>query len=105
MPYKLPRYPSNKLLFLEVCRKVIEVQQPIARKQKHGYSFPIQIGVYLCANTQNSKNAKIEMSKYRFDLYQDPQGRFDPIGNISKVMGEYFIHESKLEDHWANCEE
>lgn len=59
----------------------------------------------MCQCMQNTKNVEIELEKYSMKMYNDPRGRFDPIGKIRKVKGSFFIHEFAVEDDWANCEE
>ena len=61
-PWKLPRYPSDKVLLLELCRKIVEVRRQFGDQCLHLFEFPITIGNYSCADFDVAESAEIDVA-------------------------------------------
>ena len=47
-PLKLPRYPNDMIVLIEIVRQEIQVNVLSASLRKKGYEFPIKVGAYSC---------------------------------------------------------
>lgn len=62
-PYKLPRYPTNKMILLKVIKQLDTYEKIQRGKKKAGISFPHFVGKMLesCPLAQAANNADVEM--------------------------------------------
>lgn len=76
--YQLPRYPTNRMIMLEVSRQLIAYDK-IIRKKKRGLHFPIVMGNSLeeCPSLQAAKEEEDELQFYHLTLHTSRQD-FDP---------------------------
>lgn len=102
--YKLPRYPTNRMILLELSRQLVAYDKIIRKKKKGGLHFPIVLGNSLeeCPTLQVAKEAEDELKFYKLTLHTSGQD-FDPRGKSRTVQGQEYKHRVHLEDFWANA--
>ena len=61
-PWKLPHYPSYKLLLLELCRQIVQVTRQFGDRCLDFFKFPITIGNYSCADLEIAKSAELDVA-------------------------------------------
>ena len=47
-PLKIPRYPSDMIMLIEIMKQVIQVNMLSKSLKKKGYEFPMKVGAYSC---------------------------------------------------------
>lgn len=102
--YRLPRYPTDRMVMLEVSRQLMAYDKIIKKKKKGGLHFPIVMGNSLeeCPSLQAAKEVEDELQFYHLTLHTSRQD-FDPQRRIKIVQGEEYKHKAYVEDFWANA--
>lgn len=104
-PYRLPRYPSDHIVLLELVRQICEFDV-IVKKEKHKTSFsgdfPLGIGVAeVCPSIQSAHIVGDELAAYGFSFHSK-RTNFDITGEAQKKATKEYRHKDDLEDYWAN---
>ena len=55
-PLKLPRYPSDMIVLIEIVRQVIQVNVLSRSLKKKGYEFPMKVGAFSCESCSYAMN-------------------------------------------------
>lgn len=104
--YRLPIYPTNWMVLLEVLKQLETFQRFKRIKQKAAISFPFFIGNMeeSCSIAQAVESVRLEIQWYPFTFYRS-KTNYVPFSNIGSVNGERFRHrvELDIEDFWANA--
>ena len=107
-PLKLPRYPDDMIVLVEIVRRAIQVNVLSASLRKKGYEFPIKVGAYNCETRSDAKNIlKAFERKYQLEEYEVVRPAFDPNGYARDVLqiGSVIKHVNTMEDYWADCKD
>ena len=107
-PLKLPRYPSNKIVLIEIVRQAIEVNVLSASLRKKGYEFPMKVGAYSCESRSDAKKMLKEFeNKYKLEEYEVVRPIFNPNGYARDVLqiGSVIKHVTTIEDYWVDCKD
>ena len=107
-PLKLPRYPDDMIVLVEIVRQAIKVNVLGASLRKKGYEFPIKVGAYSCETRSDAKNIlKAFENKYKLEEYEVVRPTFDPNGYARDVLqiGSVIKHVTTIEDYWADCKD
>ena len=102
-PWKLPCYPFDKVLLLELCKQIVQVTRQFGDQCLHLFEFSITIGNYSYANLDVAKSAEIDVVHLQINIIGNVCYNFDPVGRISTIVEKSYKHQPTLEDHWANC--
>lgn len=101
-PFMLPRYPSDKIILMELCRQLIHVHERQSQAYKTSLKFLESIGRYSVLTNPKAKNMEDEMqwvTMRRFKAHDN----FDFRGMKNKIKRSY-THVYRLEDAWVDCE-
>lgn len=60
-PFMLPKYPSDKIIVMELCRQLVYVHERQSSSHKTSLKSSQSIGRYLVMTTQKAKNMEKEM--------------------------------------------
>ncbi|KAH9329023.1 hypothetical protein KI387_001131 [Taxus chinensis] len=102
-PVKLPRYPSDKWVIMELCRQLVEMHDLQSKRHKSTGSFPITVGYYSCQSIHKARGIKAEMfSEYEHEFFP-ARLNFDPYGVAKKTISQEYSHVPSLEDFWMKC--
>ena len=107
-PMKLPRYPDDMIVLMEIMRQAVQVNVLSASLRKKGYELPIRVGAYSCDTRPDAKNIlKAFESKYKLEEYEVVKPMFDPNGYARDVLqiGSVIKHVTTMEDYWADCKD
>ena len=88
-PYKLPRYPTDKMVLLELTRQLTAYDKIQKGKKKLGLQFPISIGegkTEVCSCIKAAERSLEELHFFRLPLYPR-RNDFDPYNKISLAGG------------------
>ena len=84
---KLPRYPDDMIVLVEIVRQAVQVNVLSASLRKKGYKFPIKVGAYSCETRSDVKNIlKAFENKYKLEEYEVVRPMFDPNGYARDVL-------------------
>lgn len=102
-PIKLPRYPEDKWVMIEVCRQLIDVNMICQERRRVTICFPIGFSPYTCQSMFDALNIERELSKYNLHSYDEhfPFDLKDYVKNNLK-LGPNFFHQPSMEDYLAN---
>ncbi|KAH9323931.1 hypothetical protein KI387_018570 [Taxus chinensis] len=75
-PFRLPRYPGDKLILMELVRQLLDFHKFQQSKHKAAVSFPISIGRYTCSTVVKSKNVVHELQD-KLKKHMKPRDGFD----------------------------
>jgi len=104
-PYRLPRYPTNRMVMLEVTRQLLELIRLQKLKKKGGIQFPLRLGQNLeCPSLSAAEYSEIELQAYHLQTHGTKRLNFDPFQVCWKYNRE-FKHVKQLEDHWASAQD
>ena len=53
---KLPKYPSDMIMLIELVQQAIHVNLLSASLKKKGYEFPMRVGAFSCELRSDAKN-------------------------------------------------
>ena len=102
-PWKLPRYPSDKLLLLELCRQIVQVTWQFGDRCLDFFKFLITISKCSCADFDVEKSAEIDVAHLQINTIGDVWHNFDSFRMISLIINGSYKHQAALEDQWENC--
>lgn len=107
-PLKLPKYPDDLIMLMEIVRQALQVNVLSASLRKKEYEFPIKVGAYSCESRLDAKNMlKAFEEKYKLQEYEVLRPMFDPNGYARDVLqiGSVIKHVTTMEDYWADCKD
>lgn len=92
-PLMLPRYPTDKLILLELVRQLTTYNKVQKNKLKTKTSFPVSLGKSLkvCPSLQSTEKIDEEFMSFSLQPYI-PRDNFDPHDNIQKTSGKKHRH-------------
>ena len=86
-PLKLPRYPSNMIMLIEIMRKAIQVNMVSGSMKKKGYEFPMKVVDFSYESRSDAKNMlKVFKMKYQLEMYEFLRPMFNPNGYARDVL-------------------
>lgn len=102
-PNKLPWYPNDQIILLELSQQLQHVHTILSNKHLVGISYPftLGLGMYKLQTSQCARNLEKELAKYHFQLHT-PHPQMDPYGHVRKVLGPKYTHLHHVEDLWEN---
>lgn len=104
IPLRLPSYPTNKLILLELTRQLVAFDTIVKdlHKKRLGAEFPLRIEV-LEAFPFIQSAYYLEKEMMHFNLYSLTNlNNFDPYGIAKKQESREYRHKIHIEDYWAN---
>ena len=93
---RLPRYPPDKIVFMELARKLEHYDKMMKPKGETGITFSFEIGNDTCPNLVAFATAEKELERYHLGWYKARQG-FDPNGLIKASHENTFKHIPTIE--------
>lgn len=103
-PKRLPRYPPDRIVFMELARQLEKYDKMMKLKGETGVTFSLMIGNDSCPNHVAFAAVEKELEQYHIGWYRARQG-FDPNGLIKASHGDPFKHIPTMEDFWANAQD
>ena len=103
-PKRLPRYPSDKVVLMELARQLEHCDKTMKLKGEAGVPLSLVIGNDSCPNPVAFAATEKEIEQYHCGWYRARQG-FDPNGLIKTSHENTFKHIPTLEDFWANAQD
>lgn len=97
-PYRLLRYPSDRLILMEFCRHMLYLHEKVwCKKGDTSCKLPITIGEYQCTSWRQIKTMKAELAYYKFTVElavenYDPEGVIN--GFYDKTLQTEYPHKS-----------
>ena len=98
----LPRYPSDRIVFMEFLRQLHDVHHHLRRKHKPAANFPFQFGIYWCKMTVDAKAAGQELERCHLKYLIEVR-TYDLWGHYIARLGGRAYHKPSMEDYWENC--
>lgn len=97
-PLKLPCFPSDYVVFLEVCRQMSIVNVKYLNMGKRGYSFPLSTSIFGCKTNGVAKVVGTFMKKFQF-LSLPAKSGLDCEGYVRHHLyrAKGYMHHSELE--------
>jgi hypothetical protein len=84
---RLPRYPSDMTMLIEIIWQAPQVNVLSASLKKKGYEFPMKVGVFSCESGFDAKNLlKSFELHYTLESYEELRSMFDPHGYAHDVL-------------------
>jgi hypothetical protein len=105
-PLKLPRYPNDMIVLMEIVRQALQVNMLSVGLRKKGYEFPIKVRAYNCESRSDAKNlVKAFEGMYKLQEYEVLMPMFDPNRYALDALqiGSVIKHVTTIEDYWADC--
>ncbi|KAH9296688.1 hypothetical protein KI387_044268 [Taxus chinensis] len=99
-PFRLPRYPGDKLILMELVRQLLDFHKFQQSKHKAVVSFPISIGRYTCSTVVKAKNVIHELQD-KLKKHMKPRDGFD-IRGVLRAYGTLHLHRPSIEDIWID---
>ena len=100
---KLPRYPSDKLVIMEIFRQIESAYERIKRQWRLCWDWPLIVGEYQVKRKQDIPTFKWEWENYPLEEYNSPWPYFDNVGKVISLAGKDFYHEDVIDDNWMNA--
>jgi len=100
-PKRLPRYPTYKVVLMELARQLEHYDNMMKLKGESGITFSFGIGNDTCLNLVAFAVAE-ELEWYHLGWYRERK-EFDPNGLIKASHENTFKHIPTIEDFWANA--
>ena len=87
LPLKLPRYPSNMIVLIELVRQAVHVNLLSESLRNKGYEFPIKVGAFSYELQSNAKNMlRTFETRYSLEMYEEVRPMFNPRGYARDVL-------------------
>lgn len=102
-PKKIPSYPSNKMVLLEIGRQLESAYKKVKARQKHCLYFPISIGTCTIIKMKFIFNLFMKWEQCPLEEYSSIRLMFDPLRYFTKLEGKDYIHKPYIENHYINC--
>lgn len=98
-PLKLPRFPSDYIVFLEVCRQMVVVNVKYLNMGKKGYTVSLSTPHFSCKTNGTAKAMEIILEKLHFQSLSS-RNSFDNKGYVKHNLygAKGYMHWPKLED-------
>lgn len=101
-PAMLPRYPSDKTIFMEFLRQMHDVHRLLRHRHRPSINFPLQFGMYWCKTAVDAKVAGQELEQYHLKYLIEARA-YDLSSHYTTRLAGSIFHEPSMEDYWANC--
>ena len=102
-PKKLPRYPSDKLVIMELSRQIESAYEMVKKQRRPCWEWSLTVGAYQVKRKQDIPTFGWEWENYPLAEYFSPRPYFDCVGKVVSLEGKDFYHEDAIEDHWMNA--
>ncbi|KAH9331307.1 hypothetical protein KI387_003415 [Taxus chinensis] len=99
-PFRLPRYPGDRLILIELVRQLLDFHKFQQSKHKAAVSFPISIGRYTCSTVAKAKNVECELQE-KLKKHMKSRDGFD-IRGVLRTYGALHLHRPDIEDIWVD---
>ncbi|KAH9303626.1 hypothetical protein KI387_008030, partial [Taxus chinensis] len=97
-PAKLPRYPNDRLITIELSRQLVELHDLQSKRHKSVGFFPITVGHYSCHSIHRAWGMETQMFfEYEQEFFPAPLN-FDLFGVARKTISQEYAHVPSLED-------
>ena len=71
LPLKLPRYPSDMIVLIELVRQAMHMNLLSSSLRKKGYKFPMSVGAFSYESWSDAKNMlKMFKKRYSLEMYE-----------------------------------
>lgn len=94
--YRLPRYPTDRMVLLEVSRQSLEYDAIEKRRKKAKTTFPIMIGnsFETCSTISATQGLEEELQYYNLKTHTSRSnfGPYHKIENVNKERFHHFMH-------------
>lgn len=102
-PLKLPKYPEDLLVFLEVYRQMAIVNIKYMNMGKRGYTFLLVTCSFSCKSNQMARNVERILKEYNLQLLF-VRTNFDSNGFVRKKLyaSDSYQHQPSIEDFWED---
>lgn len=94
----LPRYPSDRVVFMEFLWQLYDVQSHLRNKRKPTANFPLQMSIYRCKTIVDAKAMGHELERLNLK-YLVERCSYDPWGHYSARLGDRSYQKSSMEDY------
>ncbi|KAH9321752.1 hypothetical protein KI387_016391, partial [Taxus chinensis] len=102
-PIKMPRYPSDRVITMELSRQLVELHDLQLKRHKSTGFFPITVGYYSCISIHRARGMEAQMlSEYEQEFFP-ARLNFDPFGVARKTISQEYAHVPSLEDFSMKC--
>lgn len=101
-PYRLPRFPIDKMILLEVTRQLSTYDKIQKKKRKAEIAFLVTLGnsIETCPSHQAVKLSEEELQFYSLVTYAS-RSNFDTYHKIRRAFGRKYGHKVHLKYYWA----
>lgn len=104
-PLMLPRFVDDKLILIEICRQISQINKLCRNRRVDEMLFPIDIGYYSYDTASDARNiersiATINLHPYTMRFPYDSKGYAVNAFKLNPSLG----HFPALEDFWEDCE-
>ncbi|XP_057816359.2 uncharacterized protein LOC131029738 [Cryptomeria japonica] len=103
-PLQLPRYPTDKIVLMEVARQSRSAGSLLRDSKQDGFTFPMIIGnqdVHLKTPSQ-AEESFAELASYGLQEHF-PRKCFDHDNLAKRAYGRQYKAKESVEDYWKNC--
>lgn len=103
-PFRLPSYPTDKVILLEVARQAPPVNSLLRDKKQSGFAFPMILGnldVHL-KNPAHADESLAELASYCLQEHF-PRKCLDHDNLAKRAYGRCYRPKESIEDYWKNC--
>lgn len=104
-PYMLIRYPTDKIVLLELVRQLITYNKAQKNRHKTRVPFPISVGQSFEVRPSLQAVEKVQEELKSLLIPYFSRDKFDPYGNIKRSNGRRHKHKLQLEDHFMNAQD
>ena len=102
-PKKIPRYPSDKLVLLDISWQIESAYERVKRQRRPCWACSLIIGPYQVKQKQYILSYEWGWENYPLEEYNSPRIYFDNVKKVESMAGKEFHHQDVVEDHWMNA--
>ena len=104
-PLMLPRFVDDKLVLVEMCRQISQINKLCRNRKVDERPFPIGIGYYNCDTASDARNiersiATINLHPYTMHFPYDSKDYAVNELKLASGLGHFLA----LENFWEDCE-
>lgn len=98
MPYRLPWYPNDQIILLELSWQLRPSHALLGNKHLAGVPYPVSFGqgLYELHTFQHTDNLEKELAEYHLKCHPSML-RMDPYGKLQKALGAKYSHGHNVE--------